>query len=313
MDASVRVGLRHVGDVDLMVDDRGPEDAPTMVIALGFSAQLGGVMFPDDFADALSARNWRVVRFDCRDIGLSTGFDDFPVDLDVVAARVAAGEPVEVPYTLVHMADDIAGIVAGLGSRARVRLVGVSLGGLIVRWAAVRHPELVGSLVVLMSPLGTPGPGPAALRFMRAKAERRTRDAAIDHEVEMWRSYAGTAFPFDEGWVRRRVEFAYERSYRPEAMTRQLAARMATASITAEQPSISVPTRVVHGDCDPVVPVAEGIALGEAIPGAELVVIPGLGHELPPAAWPGLLDLVASPIPPEGHARSARGTVRSSV
>ena len=131
---------------------------------------------------------------------------------------------------------------------------------------------------------------------MRGRAVRRPRDAAIDHDVELWRSFAGTGFPFDEEWVRRRVEFAYERSYRPEAMTRQLAARMATPSITAEQTSITVPTRVVHGDCDPVVPVADGIALADAIPGAELVVIPGLGHELPPDAWPRLLDLVASPI-----------------
>lgn len=155
-----------------------------MVIGLGFSAQLGGVQFPDEFADELCARNWRVVRFDYRDIGLSTSFDEYPVDLDEIAARCAADQPVAVPYTLIDMADDIAGIVCGLGAGLRVRLVGVSLGGLIVRWAAVRHPELAESLVLMMSPLGMPGPGPAALQFMRAKALRRPRDEAIAHDVE---------------------------------------------------------------------------------------------------------------------------------
>lgn len=96
--------------------------------------------------------------------------------------------------------------------------------------------------------------------------------------------------------MRRRVEFAYDRAYRPEAMTRQLAARMATPPIIADQTSITVPTRVVHGDCDPVVPVAEGKSLAAAIPGAEFVLMPGLGHELPPAAWPQLLELVAAPL-----------------
>ena len=296
MDTSARSGLRRVGHVDLMVDDRGREDSPVMVIAMGFSAQLGGVQFPDEFADALCARGWRVIRFDCRDIGLSTGFDDQPVDVDDVAARRAAGLVVDVPYTLIEMADDIAGIVRGLGDGIRVRLVGVSLGGLIVRWAAVRHPALVESLVVMMTPLGTPGPGPAALKNMRDKAVRRPKDEAIDHEIEMWRSFAGTGFPFDEAWVRRRVEFAYQRAYRPEAWLRQLAARMATPAITADQTSITVPTRVVHGDCDPVVPFAEGEALAAAIPGAEFVAFSGLGHELPPAAWPLLLDLVGAPI-----------------
>ena len=122
----------------------------------------------------------------------------------------------EVPYTLIDMAEDIAGIVRSLGNRIPVRLVGVSLGGLIVRWVAVRHPELVESLVAMMSPLGAPGPGPAALQFMRAKAVRRARNDAIAHDVETWRSYAGTAFPFDEAWgAPPRAEFAYERATAP--------------------------------------------------------------------------------------------------
>jgi pimeloyl-ACP methyl ester carboxylesterase len=293
---TVRGGLRSVGAVNLMVDDRGSEDAPVIVIAVGFSAQIGGVPFPDEFVDALCVRGWRVVRFDYRDIGLSTSFDDSPVDLDDIATRCAAGQPVEVPYLLTDMADDIAGLVRSLGDGIRVRLVGFSLGGLIVRWVAVRHPELVNSQVVMMSPLGTPGPGPAALKFMRAKAVRRERADAIDNDIETWRSYAGTAFPFDEAWVRRRSEFAYDRAYRPEAMQRQLAARLATPPITGHQDSIDIPTRVVQGDCDPIIPVAEAVALADAIPGAELLVIPGLGHELPPAAWPLLQDAVTAPI-----------------
>src|SRR5262249_11690115 len=115
----IRSGLRRVGDVDLMVDDRAPEDAPAIVMAFGFSGHLGGVQFPDEFADALCARNWRVVRFDPRDIGLSTPFDEYPIDIDEVASHIADGKSVEVPYTLIDMADDMAGVVRSLGDGVR--------------------------------------------------------------------------------------------------------------------------------------------------------------------------------------------------
>jgi pimeloyl-ACP methyl ester carboxylesterase len=296
----VRVGLRHVGDLDLMIDDRGREDCPVIVIAVGFGEQLGSVEFPEEFADALCARNWRVVRFDHRDVGLSTGFDDQPVDLVEVMSRLGSGQPVEVPYTFVDMAEDVAGIIRSLGDDVAVRLVGVSMGGVIARWTAVRYPELIDSLVLVMTPFdvqpaaGMPGPDPAVAQQMFSKTIRRNRSDAIQATVDTWRSYAGSAFPFDEASTRRRVEFAHDRSYRPEALVRQLAAMVASPPISPHHGAITAPTRVVLGDSDPLVPSAHGTALAKAIPQADLQIIPGMGHELPPAAWPQLLDAVAT-------------------
>jgi pimeloyl-ACP methyl ester carboxylesterase len=296
----VRVGLRRVGDLDLMIDDRGREDCPVIVIAVGFGEQLGSVEFPDEFADALCARNWRVVRFDHRDIGLSTGFDDQPVDLGEVMSRLASGQPAEVPYTPVDMADDVAGIVESLRIDVPVRLVGASMGGVIARWTTVRHPELIESVVLVMTPFdtqpvaGMPGPDPAVAQQMFSKTIRRNRRDAVQTTVDTWRSYAGSAFPFDEAWTRRRVAFAHDRSYRPEALVRQLAAMVASPPISPHHGAITARTRIVLGDCDPLIPSAHGTALAAAIPQADLQLISGMGHELPPAAWPQLLDAVAT-------------------
>jgi pimeloyl-ACP methyl ester carboxylesterase len=301
MSTSVRLGLCRVGDLDLMVDDRGREDDPALVIALGFGQQLGGVEFPDEFADALCLRGWRVVRFDHRDIGLSTGFDDQPVDLVELMSRRAGGQSIEVPYTLVDMADDVAGVIQGLGDKQRVRLLGVSMGGIIARWTAVRYPELIDSLVLVMSafdvqlPDGMPGSDPAVVEQMLSATGRRSRGDAIDATVDTWRSYGGSGFPFDEAWTRLRVAFAHDRSYRPEANLRQYAAVIASPPIAPHHGSIASPTRIVLGDSDPLVPVAHGIALADEIPEADLRIIPGMGHELPPALWPQLLNAIVAP------------------
>jgi pimeloyl-ACP methyl ester carboxylesterase len=217
-------------------------------------------------------------------------------------SRRASGEPAEVPYTLVEMADDVAGIIRSLGDAAPVRLVGVSMGGLIARWTAVRHPELIDSLVLVMSafdtqlPEGMPGSDPAVAQKMLSKTVRRPRRDAIQATVETWRSYAGSAFSFDEAWTRRRVSFAHDRAYRPEALLRQIAAVVASPPISSHHGAITAPTRIVLGDADPLIPSAHGTALAEAIRGADLRIIPGMGHELPPDAWPQLLDAVTRPI-----------------
>jgi pimeloyl-ACP methyl ester carboxylesterase len=304
MSASVRVGLRRIGALDLMVDDRGRDDDAILVIVVGFDQQLGGVECPDEFADALCDRGWRVVRFDHRDIGLSTGFDDQRVDVDAIMAARATGRSVEVPYTLVDMAGDVAGIIGSLEHDAHVRLMGVSMGGIIARWRAVRYPELIDSLVLVMRafdtqlPKGMPGPDPNVVAQTRPTAVRRSRRDAIEATMETWRSFAGSRFAFDEEWTRRRVTFAYNRSYRPDARSRQYAAVLGSPPVAPHLGSIGARTRIVLGDSDPLVPVAQGIALSERIPGAELRIVPGLGHELPPAAWPQLLELISSPIAP---------------
>jgi pimeloyl-ACP methyl ester carboxylesterase len=307
MSTSARIGLRRVRDLELMVDDRGREDDPALVIVLGFGQQLGGVECPDDFADALCARGWRVVRFDHRDIGLSTSFDDQPVDLVEVMSKRQAGQPVEVPYTLADMADDVAGIIRSLGEDVRVRLMGVSMGGIIARWTAISRPELVEDLVLVMSafdtylPKGMPASDPEVVAQTGPAAVRQSRHDAIEANVNTWRLFAGSGFAFDEEWTRRRVTFAYDRSYRPDAILREYAAVLASPPVAPHLGLIGAPTRIVQGDADPLVPVEHGTALADQIPGAELCIIPGMGHELPPAAWPQLLDAIAGPIGPSSR------------
>jgi pimeloyl-ACP methyl ester carboxylesterase len=143
---------------------------------------------------------------------------------------------------------------------------------------------------------GMPNADPAVVQQMYSRMGRQERAEAIDAKVDGWRSFAGTASPFDETWIRRRVTFAYDRAYRPEAVTRQMAAVLGSPSIASHHRSISAPTRVVLGDVDPLVPLAQGTALAAAIQTAELSVVPGMGHELPPALWPQLLDAISSPI-----------------
>jgi pimeloyl-ACP methyl ester carboxylesterase len=266
----------------------GDPGAPPIVLAMGFAMQM--VAWDDEFCAALAARGFRVVRFDNRDIGLSThlahlGMPDF--------MRAMMGDASAAPYTLGDMADDVAGLLDALDLRA-AHIVGASMGGFIVQELAIRHPGRVLSLASIMSTtgarnVGQPTPEASAALLSPPPADRA---AAIERAFGIWRVIGSPGFPFDEARVRRRTERAWDRDHETTGVARQMAAILTSRDRTVDLGRVRAPTVVIHGAADPLVPVEGGKATAAAIPGARLVVIPGMGHDLPQAAWPAIIDAI---------------------
>jgi pimeloyl-ACP methyl ester carboxylesterase len=275
--------------IEIEYEEFGASQDPLIILIAGFGEQMGGVEFPSDFCQDLSSKGLRVVRFDNRDVGLSTHF------------TATVSESGIAPYTLVDMSDDVVGLVAPLGVDA-THLVGASMGGYIARWMAIRHPALVRSLSLIMTPRGAKRgteahePAPQALERMLGKAQAGDRKAAVTAYVEAWRSYNGPRFPFDETWVRRCGEYTYDRAYDPSGVARQFAAIIDSPELLDAQAGITCPTVVIHGDADPLVGVDHAREIASRISGARLKLISGMGHEMPRQAWPELfaaiLDIV---------------------
>jgi pimeloyl-ACP methyl ester carboxylesterase len=283
--------------IELEYDVTGDPAAPPIVLAMGFAMQMVG--WDDDFCAALAARGFRVVRFDNRDIGLSTHLFDLGVP-DFMRAMM--GDASVAPYAVADMAGDVAGLLDALDLRA-AHVVGVSMGGFIVQELAIRRPERVLSLASIMSHTGARGlpqatPEASAALLTPPPADRA---AAIERAFGIWRVIGSPGFPFDEARVRRRTERAWDRDHEPTGVARQLAAILTQRDRTADLGRVRTPAVVIHGAADPLVPLAGGEATAAAIPGSRLVVIPGMGHDLPPGAWPTIIDAIV-----DNAARSSR-------
>jgi pimeloyl-ACP methyl ester carboxylesterase len=272
--------------IELEYEGYGPIDAPIVVLICGLGEQIGGVEFPREFCVALADRSLRVVRFDNRDVGLSTHLDG--------AARGS--------YNYCDMADDVAGLLSGLEAD-HAHIVGASMGGFISRWLAHRHPNLVQSLTIIMSGCGAgfdsreakqfSQMAPHAMQNMLPKTRVAVSEsAAVDAYVEAWRSYNGSGFEFDEEWVRSCGLATYSRAYDPEGVGRQVAASK-TPDLLEAQSEISCGVQVIHGDEDPIFGADHARETASRISGAHLEVIPGMGHEMPPETWPRITQLVA--------------------
>lgn len=285
--------------VELEVESLGDEGAPPLLLINGLGGQL--VRWGDDFCRLFVERGLRVVRYDQRDVGLSSRHDEFGIErVRAALGRAFRGEPVEVPYRLEDLADDAAALLDALGL-ASAHVAGVSLGGMVAQLLAIRHPDRMRSLTSMMSSTGDrslPPPSPAAAKVLMTMKPPE-RQGYIEHEVASTRTFHGEGLPFDEAWVRRRAAREYERCYHPEGAARQLLASSVQQSRRAPLRGLRVPTLVLHGDADPLVRLACGVDTQECIPGAKLHVVAGMGHDLCPAAWTEIADAVAS------HARQA--------
>ncbi|UCE84629.1 MAG: alpha/beta hydrolase [Deltaproteobacteria bacterium] len=278
--------------VDIEYEIFGEPDADPLLLVMGLGAQM--ILWEEEFCEQLAARGHRVIRFDNRDVGLSSKLDaaGVPNALAGMAAR-ARGEPFEAPYTLRDMATDAAELLDGLGLEA-AHVAGASMGGMIAQTLALEHPARVRSLTSIMSTTGDPSlppPTPEAMSVLLTPAPT-DREANIERAVETASILAGSGFPIDVQRVRRRAARIYDRSFHPPGLARQLAAIVASGSRAEALASLRVPTLVIHGDADPLVPVECGIATHAAIPGSELLLIEGMGHDLPPATWPRIVDAI---------------------
>ncbi len=263
------------GGIDLEYDTCGAPDGPAVVCIAGLGAQL--VTFHDDFVQGLVERGYFVIRHDNRDVGLSTKIEDGTA------------------YSLDDMADDTAGLLDQLEIE-RAHVVGVSMGGMIAQTLAIRHPGKVASLTSIMSTTGRPGVGgatDAAMgRLLTAPGE--TRDERVASSIETSRVIWGDTpeFPFDEDLARWRAETSVDRAYYPAGTARQMGAIRASGDRTERLAALQVPALVIHGTNDPLVQPSGGEATAAAIPGAELLLIEGMGHGVARPAIDRIVDAI---------------------
>ncbi len=278
----------HANGVDLCCETIGSGDPLLLVHGLG--AQL--IDWHDGLYRKLGDRGFSVTRYDNRDVGLSTKMEDKPAP---DFAAILGGDTSTAPYRVADMAADAAALIEAL-ELVPAHVVGVSMGGMIVQQLAIDRPDLVRSLCSIMSTTGDPSvgrPSDAALQVLLTPPPTE-REAFCDREVETWKVIGSPGFPFDEAEVRRRAAASFDRSFHPEGVARQLAAIMASPDRTEALRSVHVPALIIHGEDDALINVTGGRATAAAIPGAELLLIPGMGHSLPPEVWDEVVDAIAA-------------------
>ena len=285
-----------VGDVELCYETFGdPSDQPLLLI-MGLGTQM--IAWREEFCELLVERGFFVVRYDNRDIGRSTHLDGHrPPSVRQMLTR----DKRAAAYTLDDMAHDAAGLLAHLGIDA-AHIVGASMGGMIAQMLAVHHPERVLTLTSIMSSTGNRLKGQPAAKVYPffVKARPTSKDEAIERIVKLFRVVGSPGFERDEDDLRALAARSWERGGGDQSGTgRQLQAVLASGDRTERIRGITAPTLVIHGKADKLVRPSGGKATAKAIPGARLELIDGMGHDMPPAVWPRLVDLIA------GHAAKA--------
>ncbi len=269
------------GEVELAYETFGDPADPPVLLVMGFATQMLG--WPDGFCEALAARGHHVIRFDNRDIGLSTHLHDAgPADIQAILA----GDTSTAAYRLTDMAADTVGLLDALGID-RVHLVGASMGGMIAQTVAIEHPARVRSLTSIMSTTGDQrvgAPTQEAIGVLLAPPAT-SREESMDRAVAAYKVIGSPGYPLDEAALRERAGLSYDRAYDPAGVSRQLAAIWVSGDRTQGLAGVQAPTLVIHGAEDSLVNVSGGRATAAAIPGSELLLIDGMGHDLPPALF----------------------------
>lgn len=271
----------------------GDPDSPPLLLIIGLSLQL--IDWDEELCRQLAQRGHYVIRFDNRDTGLSSKLEDAGVpDIPGVIEGLMRGEPVDLPYTIEDMAADAVALLDALGIE-KAHICGMSMGGMIAQTIALEYPERVLSLISIYSGTGDPKEprgGPEMMEFL-ATPPPEDREAYIEHALRGNDLMSGPGFPCDPEQVRGRAAWAYDRCYYPEGAARQLAAIIGQRNRRPVLASLRVPTLVIHGSDDPVVPVGCGRLTASAIPGAKLMIIEGMGHDIPyGGAWPQIVDAI---------------------
>lgn len=278
--------------IELAYESFGDPNHPTVLLVMGLGAQM--TSWDEGFCALLVARGLHVVRFDNRDVGQSTWIDT--PGLDVVAALGAAldGDTSQAPYLLSDMAEDAVGLLDHLGLH-RVHVVGASMGAMIAQALAIGHPDRCRSLTSIMSTTGEVDVGAPAPDLMATLlAERPTaREEAIDFAVDAARAI-GHPEHFDEDRARHTATVEFDRGMNPLGAPRQLLAIMSSPSRAEGLSGLDLPALVVHGEADRLVDLSGGRRTAELIPGADLLVIEDMAHDLPVVHWPAIADAVAA-------------------
>jgi pimeloyl-ACP methyl ester carboxylesterase len=283
-----------INAITIEYDVQGPESGEPVLLIMGLGAQM--TRWPPELRQKIADRGFRVIRFDNRDCGLSQKFSGAP-KLDAVAAAMMAGQRLDIPYTLDDMAKDAVGVLDHLGVE-KAHIVGASMGGMIAQVMVANHPERALSLTAIFTSTGNPSlpratPEAFAVISTRAPDPNTDMEAYLDQMVKNARTIGSPGFPFDEKGVRERARADVQRSYEPLGVMRQMAAITANGDRRAKIAGINVPTVVLHGDADPLVPVDGGRDVAANIKGAELRIVPGMGHDLPAPVYDQVVDAIA--------------------
>ncbi len=286
-------------NIELHYETHGDPANPAMLLIMGFGAQL--TLWPDELVDELVARNFYVVRYDNRDVGLSHKFDGVKAPgLVKMTLLNKIGVTPRVPYTLADMAADGIGLLDALEIE-RAHIVGASMGGMIAQHVAAKYSERCLSFTQIFSTTGNPKLPPArkeALSALITRPDSEDEEALVEHGVMLARTIGSPGYPSTEERMRERARGGVQRSYYPEGGTRHLSAIIADGDRRDMLRSITVPTLVLHGEDDPLVPCEGGRDTAACIPDAQLKTIPGWGHDLPLDLVDELADAIA------GHAKS---------
>jgi pimeloyl-ACP methyl ester carboxylesterase len=271
-------------------DSFGDPAAPPLFLIMGMGAQM--TAWDDLFCEQLAARGFRVIRFDNRDTGRSTWLHHAGTP-DVMRAMTRAWwrMPVSAPYLLGDMAADLAGLMDALGIAA-AHLVGASMGATIAQTFAIHHPERVLSLTSIMSTTGDPDlpkPSPSVVAAVM-RPQPATLEGYVEQYVGTWRVLRVGRFADEEVRDRERAVRNFARGLNPQGSARHLVAILASGSRRRALRQVKAPTLVIHGDIDPLVPLAAGVDTARSVPGAELMVLEGMGHALAMPLWPRMID-----------------------
>ena len=272
----------------------GEPDSPALLLIIGIIGQL--TFWDEKLCQHLAQQGHYVIRFDNRDAGLSSKIEEagVPDIMQTIKAQMK-GETINPPYTIKDMADDAVGLLDALGIE-KAHICGMSMGGMIAQTIAINYPKRVLSLISIYSNTGDPEEPQSeskARKFLLAP-QTEEREAYIEKGMKFFSAISGPGFPYDEEWLRNFVAQSYDRAYNPEGVARQFVAILAQKNRRPELKSLSTPALIIHGANDPLVLVESGKNTAADIPGAELMIIDGMGHDLPHGgAWPKIIDVIA--------------------
>lgn len=272
--------------IELAYETFGDRADPAVVLVMGLGTQM--IAWPDELCETLAAGGRFVVRYDNRDVGLSTHLTDVRAP-DVKDVLLRRKRP---PYTVDDLADDLGGLLDGLGLET-AHVVGASMGGFIAQVFALAHPERVRSLTLMMTSTGSRRVGqakPAILARLLRRKTARDRETALELAVETFGVIGSRGTMFDADHLRDLAGRSFDRAHDPGGYYRQLAAILAQGDRTRALTTLKVPTLVMHGLHDPLVAPSGGLALARLIRGARFVGFSGMGHDLPRTLWPAFAE-----------------------